>query len=232
MDKRNPRWRPDRKKLIFRSSNGSLFSIGLAGGREVHFLRKFENVTAPSFSPDGKEIVLAKYRPDLKDDSDIWRISSDGSRSVLIAGGSGLQYDPAWSPGGEKLLYVSGLGKGGHNILMLELSGGKKMQLTHNEKYNVAPTWSPDGSEIAYVSNEDGTYHIWIMYPDGKNKHRLTDSQFLEMEPCWSSDGKEIIYSIFVGGKWEIRSCDLEAGETRSLIREDTDIQDPVLFRQ
>ena len=67
-------------------------------------LRRLTRGTSPSWSPDGRRLVLAWG-------DSIYRIDADGSSRVRLASDLSLRGDalqPRWSPDGQRILYVAG----------------------------------------------------------------------------------------------------------------------------
>ena len=63
--------------------------------------------------------------------------------------------DPAWSPDGRKLAFVSDR-DGNSEVYVMNADGSGQRNLTRNPAYDADPAWSPDGRKLAFVSNRDG----------------------------------------------------------------------------
>src|SRR5205814_1742178 len=100
------------------------------------------------WSPDGKLLVLERYRPRPQHGSDLFTIRSDGRGLTRLYGDSGTHNDPAWSPNGRWIVYVRQLpvvpnihGTSG-TIWLLDPRARRARRLTSGrDEY---PTWSPD----------------------------------------------------------------------------------------
>jgi len=106
--------------------------------------------------------------------------------------------DPAFSPDGTRIAFVSG-GALGYDIFVMNADGGGRRQLTNTGSADMEPTWSPDGTKIAFVSNTfalDGQsdYEIWVMNADGSDQHPITNNSSSETQPAWSPDGSKIAF--------------------------------------
>ena len=78
-----------------------LYSLPARGNAEATLLTpgdfEIEDVTA---SPDGKSIVYSSNQDDI-DRRHIWRVSPDGGKPVRLTTGSGIEWRPAVTPGGQ-----------------------------------------------------------------------------------------------------------------------------------
>lgn len=106
--------------------------------------------------------------------------------------------DPAYSPDGSKIAFVSG-GTGGNDIFVMNADGTGRKQLPSTGSADSQPAWSPDGEKIAFVSNTfalDGQQdqEIWVTNVDGTNPAPVTDTSYSETRPAWSPDGSKIAY--------------------------------------
>jgi Tol biopolymer transport system component len=98
-------------------------------------------VQAPVQSPDGKRVVFSAlthlYSMDLVSGTPR-RITNDQNR----------EFQPAWSPDGQWLAYVTWSEEGGHIWKARADGSGSPQQLTRVPAYYRDPVWSPDGQRI------------------------------------------------------------------------------------
>jgi hypothetical protein len=99
--------------------------------------------------------------------------------------GSGIAYDPAWSPTAEQIAFVSD-DSGNDEIWVINRDGTGAVQLTRNTwEWDKHPSWSPDGSKIAFWSNRTGHSQIFVMDADGGNLYSLSRTGFNDWDPVW-----------------------------------------------
>jgi TolB protein len=151
----------------------------------------------------GKQIVEEKPTNGLlaftsraeNGNTDIYTMHADGSNLTNITNDPANDSDPAWSPSGNKLSFVSDR-DGDNNIYVMNPDGGDLTQLTDNPGYDGYFSWSPDGKKIIYSASSGSDANISqfiIMNADGTNKVTLTDPGSYIFRG-WSSNGHKIVY--------------------------------------
>ncbi|MCI0555226.1 MAG: serine/threonine-protein kinase, partial [Anaerolineae bacterium] len=61
----------------------------------------------------------------------------------------GNAYDPAISPDGQYVAYVTDQPKGGHQVMIQDLTGGQPLEI-FNAEFCLRPRWSPDGTKLTF----------------------------------------------------------------------------------
>jgi hypothetical protein len=99
---------------------------------------------------------------------------------------NGWSFDPAWSPLGDRIVFVS-QEPGNDEIYTISPDGTDMQRLTFNDwEWDKHPSWSPDGSQIVFWSNrETGLHQLWVMNRDGSNQRRLLESPANDWDPVW-----------------------------------------------
>src|SRR5437764_229356 len=105
--------------------------------------------------------------------------------------------DPAWSPGGRRIAFVSAR-DGPPNVYVMDADGKNVVQCStaENANGNVFPAWSPDGKRIAFGDLVEGVLQVRVCDGDGKNAQTLTSGN-TSCFPAWSPDGKKIAFTRF-----------------------------------
>ena len=138
-------------------------------------------------SPDGR--YMASVTTGVRGEQ-VYVIELSTGTQWAITFSSRLSYDPAWSPAGNVIAYVSqemGPEGGSDEIFVVNPQGSEKQRLTFNTwEWDKHPTYSPDGSQIVFWSNQTkGTRQLWIMNADGSNRRLLLDSPYNDWDPVW-----------------------------------------------
>ena len=122
-------------------------------------------------------------------------VKSSGADFTRLTPFSGSNYDPAWSPDGQKLVFTSERDGNNAEIYVMDWDGANATRLTSQLGGDYRPAWSPDGQRIAFVSTRDNNSEIYVMNADGSNPVRLTSNTQLDTDPAWSPDGSKIAFS-------------------------------------
>jgi TolB protein len=117
---------------------------------------------------------------------------------------------PRWSPNGKYIAYVA-LGKQS-SINVINVTNGKRDQLTKYPGINGAPAWSPDGSKLAMVLSKDGAPKIYVLDLETKELRRVTSGGAIDTEPFWDPNGQSIVFTSNRGGKPQIYRVILQSG--------------------
>lgn len=98
----------------------------------------------------------------------------------------GASYDPAWSPTGAWIAFVS-TDSGGDEIYRVNPDGSVTQRLTFNTwEWDKHPSWSPDGTRIVFYSNRDsGRRQLWMMNDDGSGQVNLSNNAYNDWDPVW-----------------------------------------------
>ena len=108
--------------------------------------------------------------------------------------------DPAWSPDGKRIAFVSDR-DGGREIWAMNPDGTDLQQLTKKTGGCTNLRWSPDGKQIVFVGTKGGKENVYTADVGTGKVAQLTDNPLPSKQPAWSPDGKKISYTTF-GGRW------------------------------
>jgi len=210
-----PAWSPDGKALAFlkgenfldfpsAAESADLYRMTAAAGPPTR-LTKGLLVHSFDWSPDAKRIAYAAKHADGSDAPRIYVTNADGS-GVRALTSPGIPDNPAWSPDGSRIAFVSipsFLDQG--NVFVMSADGSDQRQLTH-KTLTTALAWSPDGQRIAFQDYRT----ISVVDADGSDLRRLTENAQSGgnfVGPRWSPDGTRIAF-VGQGNRVYVMSAD------------------------
>lgn len=135
------------------------------------------------YSPNGREMVATRGEGQL----DLWRVDLVDGHELRVTSTQKAEYDPAWSPVDNRIVYVSEE-TGNGDIYLLNLDGSAVLRLTNNvDDFDKHPTWSPDGTRVAFWSNMgfNKTRQIWVIDLPTNVITSLSDNPFNDWDPVW-----------------------------------------------
>ena len=169
--------------------------------------------------------------------SEIYSMNPDGSGVQQLTFEAGHDYEPALSPDGKRVAFVSTRHDLSGEIYTMNADGtGDVARLTINVGeggVDESPTWSKDGKRIAFVSTRDDPQgEIYIMNAaDGSGVSRLTTFDGEDNDPSWSPDGKQIAFvsgrDAGGTGRTELYLVTIETRQVSRLTTEGAVIRDP-----
>ncbi|MHB8112819.1 MAG: TolB family protein, partial [Bellilinea sp.] len=117
-------------------------------------LYKFQVLSSPRINPAGTQVVFSVQRVDRKSEkkyTNLWMVSTAaGSRPRQYTFGDQSDNQPAWSPDGRLISFISNRGdqEKPAQIYLIETSGGEAWPLTKIEGEIEDYIWSPDGKTL------------------------------------------------------------------------------------
>ena len=132
-----------------------------------------------AFSPEGSRVAFSRR---IGEGYDIFVRDVQGGWVDQLVSNPGADYQPAWSPTGDLLAYVSQV-EGGAAIWVCDLGARVQRQLTRSRDRH--PTWSPNGAQIAFWSDRDGAVQLYVMNADGSQARPLGPDGSKGWDPVW-----------------------------------------------
>ena len=140
----NPSWSANGKEIAFVGDAGGthrIFIVKLGSDDVRTFLRKESpRMSTPSWSPKGDKLAFSWSRWGIRNTSAIFVANRDGSRLRQMSERVPLAYYAAWSPDGDRIVYVEEAVERDRQIAVVDVETGRKTQLTHRG-WNITPSW-------------------------------------------------------------------------------------------
>ncbi len=150
----------------------------------------------------GQQLVFTAYLDDNAKMEIYVLDAASGRVQNLTKNAPGSQTNPAWSPDGKYIAYISALpsSRDEYHIAVMDVATGDTRILATNGRKESEPTWSPDGKQIAYWSYDKGGAGIYIVSSDSGKAQRLGDiAQGGALQLSWSPDGTHLMYTSIDG---------------------------------
>lgn len=222
--------------------------LDTGGGEARQVTRSATPVTDFAWSPDGRalvyvanaqpadhearearrkagfdEVVVGDHRM-----SHLWTIEIATGTSSQVTSGPFHATEPAWSPKGDLIAFVSRPTPVANESLLSDLfvvspDGVAPRRLIENDGPDFAPAWSPDGREIAYLSNarrqsSAAINAIMGVAVSGGPPRTVTQGfEYTAGEPRWSPDGTTIYFSTGVRTESHLFAVPAAGGPVRAL---------------
>jgi TolB protein len=224
----SPAWSPDSRQLAyvsFENNRSSIWVQTLRTGNRFSVSSEPGINGAPSFSPDGRKLVITLGGVD--GNPDIYVLDINTRRKTRLTTHRAIDTEGTWSPDGQYIYFTSDR-SGGPQIYRVLTSGGTPERVTFEGSYNARPRLSPDGKKLAMVTNDRGNFRIAVMDLDRKSVLVLSRGRQDE-SPSFAPNSDSLIYATREG-----RNGVLETVSADGLIRQKLaaraggDVREPV----
>jgi hypothetical protein len=204
--------------LAFISKSGENDALHLYNVKNNELLNSYHFkdlivIGSPSWSPDGKRLVLSAVDKSGSNDLYTW----DTEKEVLsrLLNDPYDDRDPSWSPDGRRIVFSSDRSSSGirgkYSLFIYDLEKGSLSYLAYGDAVYSSPVWSTDGRALLFTCNEGGARNIWMMRFDGteatpKTMKRLTSFTTAAFDPAWADSS--MIFAAFENFSYQLRRLD------------------------
>ena len=197
--------------IVMAAASAISVGAGCEGDQAVQFGYRYDHVTRPLWTPDGRNVILSRngvitvaavdgsgsfwHIHEIRDRLNDRQVRHDDSRAPNI------------SPDGTDVAYMHRYTRDdvardlNYEIHVALIDGSNIRRLTETDANEINPIWSPDGRRIAYWSSSpDGpAWALMTMARDGTDKrHIITEEGGLDPTPVrWSPDGRHLAFVQF-----------------------------------
>lgn len=149
---------------------GDATGLPLKPARQLQFDVEEGTWMSLDIAPDARTIVFELL-------GDIYTLDAAGGAAKLLLGGMPFESQPAYSPDGSKIAFLSDR-SGSENLWIANADGSSPTPLTRDEddRTFASPAWSPDGQYV-YVSRSVpsyGIFEIWMYHVRGGSGVQIT----------------------------------------------------------
>src|ERR1700676_1283918 len=153
---------PDGKEIVY-NQDGKIRRLNITTGAEnvipftaqvsqelgpkLDFPQKVEQgpvrvrlIQGPVESPDGKRMVFSAM-------THLYIMDIPGGKPKRLTSGKAHEFQPAWSPDGKSIAYVTWSSAGGQ-LWKVSAAGGTPQQLSKSDALFSKPVWSPEGTRV------------------------------------------------------------------------------------
>jgi Tol biopolymer transport system component len=245
-----PAYSPDGTKIAFTrvTDAGRVVYLMNADGTDAQRITPLdgelrEGYESPSFSPDGKRLVVAG------DVGGIFVIGTDGTGlKALVDDDAYEDREPTFSPDGTKIAWLrttsgstpqddgtEAVTSEKTDLWIMDADGSDQKRLAASAGPDQVgpPAFSPDGKKIAYVvENTDATdldRHLWVINADGTGAKALTSGpDDSDWDPSFSPDQSKIVFAGIRGTEiLEVYAMDADGTDPVQLTTRGTYSEDP-----
>lgn len=161
-------------------------------------------------TPTGGGTGQIAYASDVTGLPQIWLMNSDGTAQNQITEMPEGACQPAWSPDGLRLAFISPCGGNqeiypGAGIFIMNVDGSEVTPLPSVPGGDFDPVWSPDGTRIAFTSLRDfNRAQIYEIVLEDNSVRSLSANTVRDSQPAWSPEGTEIAFVTTRRGPYQI----------------------------
>jgi tricorn protease len=182
---------PKGERALF-AARGDIFTAPIENGPTRNLTHSSgAHDRAPSWSPDGKQIVFIS---DASGEEELYLVPQDGSAAAkpLTKGNDVRLYHPVWAGDGKRVAYSDKEGR----IFVVAVADGKQVEVANERNFQATDyAWSPCGSWLAFsLSQSNGNNALYLFSVEDGKTRRITEGFFNEHSPVWDPEGKYLWY--------------------------------------
>jgi serine/threonine protein kinase len=157
-------------------------------------------VATPLPTPLGGGSGEIAYASQVTGVAQIWMMNADGTAQQQITDMPEGACQPAWSPDGLRLVFISPCASNqeiypGASLFIINADGTNLVPLPSLPGGDFDPAWSPDGSQIVFTSLRDfNRAQIYVINLEDNSFQSISNNTVRDAQPSWSPDGEKIVF--------------------------------------
>lgn len=191
---------PDGSQIAFDSDREGTRAVYVAdaSGQHVRRISGDGFAAVPSWSPDGRQVALAKAEPDTPTVWNLWTVDlASGQLHRLTSYRFGQPWGGSWFPDGRRIAYSHE-----DQLVILDIPTGRRTVFRTPLKGHLVrtPAVSPDGRRVIFQVHHDGAWLLDVR--SGAMRRVLDDASAAEY--TWSPDGHRVAFHSDRSGGWGV----------------------------
>lgn len=203
-------------ELLFASNRDgqyALYRMRLDGGGLERMFAGLGDSREPAVNRFGEVVFVQRL---AGQHHSLWTLDSADRRArVWLEEMANLQ-QPAWSPDGQRLAYVSDR-NGTDQIWVARADGTEARPLTIEASAAGQPCWSHDSAYVVYSVRENGNWDIARVGQDGAGRVLLTSAPAVDWQPACSPVGDQVAFVSNRTGVFQIYVMDMAGNNLRQV---------------
>ena len=165
---------------------------------------------------DTRVVYVAETGPKNNRQKRVAIMDSDGSNHRYLTVGRNTVVTPRFSPRGDKLVYVSYIGRK-PRVLLYDVASGSERLLIPGNHITFAPRFSPNGRDVVFSLANGGNTDIYTVSANGGEPRRLTSAPGADTSPSFSPDGRQIVFESDRSGTQQLYVMGADGGHQRRI---------------
>jgi Tol biopolymer transport system component len=188
--------------------SGLIYLVGADGSQPPRVLAQVNLAVCASqlaWSPDGFTLLFRGNNCG-PGPAEIYATQWNYGRYTNLTNSPGTdEADPAWSPIGNTIAFVSDR-TGNREVFTAKADGSGPQNISNTGSVDEStPRFSPDGKKLAYVApGNDGKPDVFVRKLSGGAPANITNNAASDTAPSFSADGKKLLFSSDRGGDGDV----------------------------
>ena len=183
VNERMPEWSRDGRRIYFsvrpaERGPSKVYRVDVDGSQRTLVSGKDWSDIYPRPAPTGEALLTRGRRVDGPFNQILMR-ANETAEPVDLTDRVTPNYNAAWSPDGQRIVFVSHVDESYAGLFVMNADGGGLEQLTDYVQGSYGPKWSPDGSSIVFRIGWDSDHAgLFTIDIDSRSVTQLTNAEF------------------------------------------------------